>query len=103
LLLDSPAALAVTDAALLAKRVDGVLLVVESGVTQRGSAQQALEGLTKVGTNLVGVVLNRFSPGAAAEYYYYGGDQAQRRRKADIIRQPFRRLLDNVIRRTGQR
>ena len=98
-LFDSPAALPVTDAALLAKKVDGVLLVVESGVTRRGTAQEAVEGFTKVGANLVGVVLNRFSPGAAAGYYYYEGDQAQRMRKANIGPGPFGRLLGNVMRR----
>ena len=98
LLFDSPAALPVTDAALLAKRVDAVLLVVESGATGRGTAQEALEVFTKVGANLVGVVLNKFSLGAAAKYYYEG-DQVQRRRKSNITRWPFGRLLDSVMRR----
>ncbi len=98
LLFDSPAALAVTDAALLAKMVDGVLLVVESGGTRRGGSQQALDGLTGVGANLVGVVLNRFRPGAAAEYYYHEGEQGKR--KANRGRQPFgRRLLESIVRR----
>jgi len=98
LLFDSLAALPVTDAALLAKRVDAVLLVVESGATRRGTAQEALEGFTKVGANLVGVVLNKFSLGAAAKYYYEG-DQAQRRRKSNIGPRPFGRLLGDVTRR----
>ncbi len=97
LLFDSPAVLAVTDATLLAKMVDGVLLVVESGSTQRGTAQQALGGLTGMGANLVGVVLNRFRPGAAAEYYYQEGEQGKR--KADRGHQPFgRRLLESIAR-----
>lgn len=97
LLFDSPAALAVTDAALLVQKVDGVLLVVESGGTRRGTAQQALEGLTTVGANLVGVVLNRFRPGAGADYYYHEDEQG--RRKANKGRQPFRRLLESIARK----
>jgi succinoglycan biosynthesis transport protein ExoP len=99
LLFDSPAALPVTDAVLLAKKVDGVLLVVESGVTRRGAAQQALEGFIKVGASLVGVVLNRFSAGVAAEYYQLEGDQSPRRSKSNRGLQSLKRLLDNVTRK----
>ena len=51
----------------------------------------------------MGVVLNRFSAGAAAEYYYHEGDQAQRRRKANSGLRPLKRLLDNAIRKIGGR
>ena len=57
-LLDSPPLLAVADAIALAQAVDGVLLVVVAGRTQRQTARQAVEGLRQVGANLVGVVLN---------------------------------------------
>lgn len=45
------------DALTLAPVVDGVLLVVRSGVTPRSAAQQAKEQLARVGARLLGVVL----------------------------------------------
>jgi len=81
LLFDSPAFLAVTDAALLAKNMDGVLLVVEAGTTRRQAALEARDSLARVGANLLGVVLNKFSPERAAGYYYYSEEGEWRRRR----------------------
>ena len=71
LLFDSPPALAVTDAAVLANQVDGVLLVVDAGTLRRDAAQRVRESLNKVGANLLGVALNKISAKDAASYYYY--------------------------------
>lgn len=57
-LIDSPPLGAVSDAAALAARVDGVLLVVSSGQTRRDAAQHAKEQVERVGGRLLGVVLN---------------------------------------------
>jgi len=69
-LIDSPPVLSVTDAAVLAQGVDGVLLVLEAGHTRREAARQAVERLRQVGANLVGVVLNAV-PTHNDSYYYY--------------------------------
>jgi len=58
IILDSPPLLAVTDAAVLATRVDGVLLVVKPGETKLAACKQAVEQLQKVGANILGVILN---------------------------------------------
>ncbi len=70
-LLDSPPTLAVTDAAILARQTDGVVLVVEAGITRRQIAQNAKEALEKVGANILGVSLNRIQPRGSGSYYYY--------------------------------
>ena len=57
-LFDTPPIVAVTDAAALATRVDGVLLVFQSGKTSRDRARQSREILEKVKANIIGVVLN---------------------------------------------
>lgn len=57
-LFDTPPVVAVTDAAVLAPRVDGVLLVLYAGHTRRDRARQARQVLEKVKANIVGVVLN---------------------------------------------
>jgi non-specific protein-tyrosine kinase len=57
-LFDTPPVVAVTDAAVLAPRVDGVLLVLHAGQTRRDRAREARQTLEKVKANIVGVVLN---------------------------------------------
>jgi non-specific protein-tyrosine kinase len=57
-LFDTPPVVAVTDAAALAPRVDGVLLVLQAGHTRRDRAREARRLLEKVKANIVGVVLN---------------------------------------------
>ncbi len=57
-LFDAPPVLAVTDATILASKVDGVLLVVEAGHTRREQAQRAKTVLEKAHVRLVGAVLN---------------------------------------------
>ncbi|MCC7372107.1 MAG: CpsD/CapB family tyrosine-protein kinase [Chloroflexi bacterium] len=57
ILLDAAPVTSVSDAAILAARVDGVLLVVDSGRTRRDPARRAREQLERVGARLLGVVL----------------------------------------------
>jgi len=57
-LFDAPPVVAVSDAALLAPRVDGVLLVVDAGQTRRDWARRARAQLEKVNARVLGVVLN---------------------------------------------
>jgi capsular exopolysaccharide synthesis family protein len=58
ILFDSPALLAAADAMMLAPHVDGALLVVRSGVTQRQMALRAIELLENIHTEIRGIVLN---------------------------------------------
>jgi non-specific protein-tyrosine kinase len=57
-LFDTPPVTAVTDAAVLATRLDGVLLVLQAGHTRRDRAREARRLLEKVKANMIGVVLN---------------------------------------------
>ena len=56
-LVDTPPAGALADAAVLAPRLEGVLLVVSAGRTKRDLARRAREQLQRVNANLLGVVL----------------------------------------------
>ncbi|OUC05337.1 capsular biosynthesis protein, partial [Litorilinea aerophila] len=56
-LVDAPPVLAVTDAALWASKVDGVILLVSAGSTRREQAQRAKAVLEKVHAHLLGAVL----------------------------------------------
>ena len=63
ILVDSPPCLLVTDAALLATQVDGVLLVYALGVTPKSELRRAVQVLSRVQDNLLGVVANGKSAG----------------------------------------
>ncbi len=69
-LFDAPPVLAVTDAAVLSSKVDGVLLVVSAGKTKREKARQAQMQLEKINARLIGAVLNNVQAERGAQYYY---------------------------------
>jgi capsular exopolysaccharide synthesis family protein len=68
IIVDSPPAAAVSDAALLANYCDGVLLVVRSNATPFDIAKRARQ---EFGDNLIGVVLNGIDTLPAYSQYYY--------------------------------
>jgi non-specific protein-tyrosine kinase len=69
-LFDTPPAIAMTDAAVLGTKVDGVLLVVRAGKTRREHAQRAKELLERVNVRLVGAVLNDAQQDQSLGGYY---------------------------------
>ena len=68
---DSPPVLAVTDAAVLARQVDGVLLVADAGSTKEHALAAATAELQKTSGDLLGVALNRLDARRGYNYYYY--------------------------------
>ena len=70
ILLDSPPALAVHDASLLADSCDGVLFVVQAGSTGFEVAEKASAEFRE--KNLLGIVLNRVEKSESHGDYYYG-------------------------------
>lgn len=77
-LVDAPPVLAVTDASLLATRLDGVILVARAGVAQTNRAKEALQQLTTAKARILGAVINGIErkKGEGYYYYYYGGQEA---------------------------
>jgi succinoglycan biosynthesis transport protein ExoP len=78
IIVDTPPIGAVTDAAVLATMVDGVILVVHAGKTRRQIVSRGLEQLRYISAPIVGVILNnlklgrgRYYPGYYHYYYYY--------------------------------
>lgn len=69
-LLDTPSVLAVTDAALLAPLVEGVLLVVGRTRAREGAVRAACRQLGDVKAKLVGVVVNRAENHDLYHYYH---------------------------------
>jgi capsular exopolysaccharide synthesis family protein len=80
---DSPPVLAVTDAAVLGRQVDGVVLVADARQTREQVLARAVSELQNTGANLLGVVLNRLDSrsGGYDYYYYYYSDEEGGQRK----------------------
>jgi capsular exopolysaccharide synthesis family protein len=90
-LLDSPPVLSVTDASVLAEKVDGVLMVVEAGQTRTEMFKRAVAVLQGVKARVLGTILTKAGVhrgGYYYDYYYYssydtdeeGGVRKKRRR-----------------------
>jgi len=81
IVVDTPPMLHISDARVLARLADVVLLVFRAGQTTRKAAQAAKLRLAEDGTPLLGAVLNDWDPDAGRyeyyqEYYkYYSGSQ----------------------------
>ena len=100
---DSPPLLAVTDAAVLGARLDGVVMVVNAGRTRRVHLRHGQEILDTVGAHVIGVVLNRL-PMRNDSYYqhYYSDDsKAQTERRGTRLRAFM--AESNLARRFAQR
>ena len=75
IIIDSPPAFVVTDAAVLSPKVDGVLLLVEVNRTSRDIARRTYQALHHVGAVLLGVVLTKVKIKRRSQYYYYQNAQ----------------------------
>lgn len=93
-LFDSPPVIAVTDAAILSTKLDGVILVIKAHQTQRTAVARAKNLLDNVNANIVGCLLNSVNVerayGAYYHYYYYHyysyyGHDLKRRKKSNVL------------------
>ena len=75
IIIDTPPALPVHDASMMADVCDGVLFVVRAGFTDHEMAAKATSEFQD--RNLLGVVLNRVESGAGYGGYYYGYSDGQ--------------------------
>lgn len=76
IIVDCPPVLPVTDPLILARHVDGVVLVTRCDSTTRSELQRAIAQLARGDTNVIGVVLNEVDArqeryGYSTEYYTY--------------------------------
>jgi capsular exopolysaccharide synthesis family protein len=81
-LLDGPPALLVSDALVLARLVDGVILVAQASENTKGALRRAREQLLRINARVQGAILNgvRAQPGGYyreqyREFYEYGAEE----------------------------
>lgn len=73
-IIDTPPLISVTDAQIVATKVDGTILVVREGVANKGAVMKAKELLDTVHARIIGTILNDVSGHDESGYYggYYG-------------------------------
>lgn len=69
---DAPPVLSVTDAQILATKVDGTILVVRENKAEKEAVKQAVGLIRHVRAKIIGTVLNDVDGVAAGYYGYYG-------------------------------
>ena len=77
IILDTAPLKAVTDAQILATKVDGTILVTRAERTKREAVIEAKNLLEKVGANIIGTVLHAVENNKNKYYYYYGSDESE--------------------------
>jgi succinoglycan biosynthesis transport protein ExoP len=89
-LFDTAPILSAVDPAILGTKVDGTLLVYRIGTVPKGLLKRAINQLTQVKANVIGVILNGMRPEVSPDfenykhykyYYSYGEDGKKRRKK----------------------
>ncbi len=70
--IDTPPMLAVTDALVICRRVDAVVVIVRYGTVQRHVVQRSIDLLDRGGAHLLGVVVNAVDYAAPEYSEYYG-------------------------------
>ena len=97
IIFDTPPCLPLADAAILARQVDGVVLVADAGKTRRDAVSKAKEAMERAGGRILGVVLNRVSPRGSGyyyyHYYYYSQDGERKRKSSKGESSPLARLF----------
>ena len=68
---DAPPVLPVADAVVMAEFVDGILLIMQPGVTTISEAKQTVKNLRRVNANIIGVIFNGVKMKGSLYYYYY--------------------------------
>lgn len=72
-IIDTPPSALLSDAAILSKQVDGVVMLVRESTASRILVRDAIRSLNAVGANVLGVVINAVdaSRRRSSKYYYY--------------------------------
>lgn len=73
IIIDSPPVLSITDAAILSKLCDGIIMVVAVGTTKKEELVAARKAFERVNGKILGVVMTKVKMKNKSSYYYYYG------------------------------
>jgi capsular exopolysaccharide synthesis family protein len=98
ILIDTPPVMPLTDACILGKISDGVILVVQAGRTQRGIIKHALERLQQAGPKVLGYIMTnveyhlpQYLYRYIQEYSHYKYEDANKNKEKEEI------LVDSLV------
>jgi capsular exopolysaccharide synthesis family protein len=97
-ILDAPPVLPVTDAAVMSRLADGVILVISYGETSGESAALAKENLKNVNARIIGAVINNTPAKGVGGYYSYSyyGETDTKTKKRKSLKQIIKRQTGGV-------
>ena len=72
IIIDGPPVMGLADAPILSSSVEGVLLVIEAGVTRKGAAQNSLKRLRSARGHVIGTLINKLEAKHTPYNYVYG-------------------------------
>ena len=72
IILDAPPLLGFSEPLQMASSVDGVVIVVRAGETDRKNVRSVVTSLKRLRAHVVGIVLNGVHKEMSDSYYYYG-------------------------------
>ncbi|KPK23181.1 MAG: hypothetical protein AMK69_18495, partial [Nitrospira bacterium SG8_3] len=110
IIFDSPPILSTADAAILAAKVDGVLLVYRVGAVSRGLLRRSKAQLDRVHCDLMGVVLNGMKADVSPDfqdykYYSYNyayGEKEKTKKRLGRVGNAFRNWAKDGLERAAQ-
>jgi cell division septation protein DedD len=110
IIFDSPPILSTADAAILAAKVDGVLLVYRVGAVSRGLLRRSKAQLDRVHCDLMGVVLNGMKADVSPDfqdykYYSYNyayGEEKKNKKRLGHVGNAFRNQVRGGLERVSQ-
>ena len=89
-IIDTPPLGSVIDAAVIAAKVDGTIIVIESNAVKCTNALRMKEQLLKANANIIGTVLNKINKSEYKSYYgsydYYNSQKKYIKKWSDVIK-----------------
>jgi len=101
-LCDVPPILVVSDAALLASHLDGVLILVRSGIAQAQEVSRAREQMERIGGKVLGCIFNGFSGEAGYGYGRYSGYYLEESKVEETPLTRFTSLIRKLLKKNEE-
>lgn len=92
-IIDTPPLTAVTDAAIIGRQFDGVIMVVGGGKVRTSELRQSMGALAVADVPIRGTVLNLAKEDASRPYAYAYSDRNRQTRLADLLPQGWRPVI----------
>jgi capsular exopolysaccharide synthesis family protein len=98
IVIDSPPITAVTDAVVLSKAVDGVVVVLQANKTERVLAKRAIEQMQAVNAHIFRIILNRLDERMTKYYHlysYFYRDYSEEKKLEEKSHRKFWKMKEN--------